>query len=149
MLDSAKNREQRSVPFPAFLAEPLRLQTTGRLRSDHIFTGPKSAALRVNNFGPRYFAPAVQRSQAAGPLFPTVTPHDLRRHTAASLAISVGANVKSVQTMLGHKSAAITLDVYADLFPDDLDAVAIALDHARTSQSVPKMCPQDQEGPVS
>ena len=30
--------------------------------------------------------------------------------------------------MLGHASAAMTLDVYADLFDDDLDAVAVALD---------------------
>jgi integrase len=29
-----------------------------------------------------------------------------------------------VQRMLGHKSAAMTLDVYADLFDDDLDSVA-------------------------
>jgi integrase len=53
------------------------------------------------------------------------------RHTAASLAISAGANVKTVQRMLGHSSAAMTLDTYADLFDDDLDAVAIALDMAR------------------
>jgi hypothetical protein len=45
-----------------------------------------------------------------------VTPHDLR-HTAASLAISAGANPKAVQTMLGHASAVLTLDTYADLFP--------------------------------
>jgi hypothetical protein len=32
--------------------------------------------------------------------------------------------------MLGHKSAAMTLDVYADLFEDDLDAVAIAMNEA-------------------
>jgi integrase len=55
-----------------------------------------------------------------------VTIHDLR-HTAASLAVSAGANVKAVQRMLGHASAAMTLDVYADLFDDDLDAVAEAL----------------------
>jgi hypothetical protein len=30
--------------------------------------------------------------------------------------------------MLGHASAAMTLDVYAGLFPDDLDAVADRLD---------------------
>jgi len=29
--------------------------------------------------------------------------------------------------MLGHASAAMTLDPYADLFDEDLDAVAIAL----------------------
>lgn len=61
------------------------------------------------------------------PPFPRVTAHDLR-HTAASLAISAGANVKAVQKMLGHKSAAMTLDVYADLFDDDLNAVAAKLD---------------------
>ena len=50
------------------------------------------------------------------------------RHTAASLAISAGANPKVVQRMLGHSSAAMTLDVYADLFDTDLDAVAERLD---------------------
>jgi integrase len=48
--------------------------------------------------------------------------------SAASLAISSGANVKAVQQMLGHKSAAMTLDTYSGLFADDLDAVAAALD---------------------
>jgi integrase len=57
------------------------------------------------------------------------TPHDLR-HTAASLAISAGANVKAVQRMLGHAKASMTLDVYADLFDDDLDSVADCLDAA-------------------
>ena len=33
--------------------------------------------------------------------------------------------------MLGHASAAITLDVYADLFDDDLEAVADRLDALR------------------
>lgn len=60
---------------------------------------------------------------------PRLTPHDLR-HTAASLAVQAGANVKAVQRMLGHKSAAMTLDVYADLFDDELDAVAKAMDAA-------------------
>jgi integrase len=58
---------------------------------------------------------------------PGLTIHDLR-HTAASLAISAGANVKAVQRMLGHASAAMTLDTYAGLFPDDLDDVADRLD---------------------
>jgi integrase len=33
--------------------------------------------------------------------------------------------------LLGHASAAMTLDVYADLFDDDLDAVSVALHEAR------------------
>lgn len=32
--------------------------------------------------------------------------------------------------MLGHTSAAMTLDVYSDLFDDDLNAVSDALDRA-------------------
>jgi integrase len=70
-----------------------------------------------------WLASAVRRCQAADESFPRVTAHDLR-HTAASLAISAGANVKVVQRMLGHTSAAMTLDIYASLFDSDLDAVA-------------------------
>ena len=61
---------------------------------------------------------------------PRLTPHDLR-HTAASLAGQAGANVKAVQRMLGHARAAMTLDTYADLFDDDLEAVADQLDALR------------------
>ncbi|MGO9352622.1 MAG: hypothetical protein ACLP3C_18045 [Mycobacterium sp.] len=46
------------------------------------------------------------------------------RHTAASLAISAGANPKVFQRMLGHASAAMTLDVNAGLFDSDLSSVA-------------------------
>jgi hypothetical protein len=42
--------------------------------------------------------------------------------------ISAGAQVKAVQRALGHASAAITLDVYAGLFDDDLEALADAVD---------------------
>lgn len=72
----------------------------------------------------------MKRVRAEDPTFPRVTPHDLR-HTAASLAISGGANVKAVQRMLGHASAAMTLDTYADLFEEDMDAIANALSQAR------------------
>lgn len=56
--------------------------------------------------------------------------HDLR-HTAASLAVQSGAHVKAVQRMLGHRSAAMTLDVYSALWDSDLDAVAGAVEAAR------------------
>lgn len=41
--------------------------------------------------------------------------------------------------MLGHKSAAMTLDVYRELFDDDLDAVGVALGAAGSSAVVGKM----------
>ena len=62
-----------------------------------------------------------------------MTCHDLR-HTAASIAVSSGANVKALQRMLGHKSAAMTLDTYADLFDSDLDMVAV-----RISERMPEV----------
>lgn len=74
-----------------------------------------------------WFDAAVARIRAKDEHFPRVTPHDLR-HTAASLAVSAGANVKVVQNMLGHKSAAETLDVYSDLFDTDLDKLADQLE---------------------
>jgi hypothetical protein len=46
--------------------------------------------------------------------------------------------VKAVQRMLGHASAAVTLDVYSDLFDDDLDAVAAARNEAALRSSVGK-----------
>ena len=42
--------------------------------------------------------------------------------------MSSGANVKALQRMLGHKSAAMTLDVYADLFDEDLLGVSTRVD---------------------
>jgi len=62
-------------------------------------------------------------------------PHEMR-HTEASLAISAGANVKAVQRMLGHASAAVTLDVYSDLFDSDLDPVSAALDVALAAAAI-------------
>ena len=53
------------------------------------------------------------------------------------MAVSAGANVKVIQRQLGHRSASMTLDVYSDLFDDDMDAVALR----RSIKSVPKMCP--------
>ena len=44
--------------------------------------------------------------------------------------------------MLGHASAAMTPDVYADLFDDDVDAVSAALDQARSTAIVSKSRPR-------
>ena len=132
-----KNHERRSVPFPAFLSEALITRTQGKSIDDLVFASPKGDVLRNGNFRRRRFNSAVEKLGARHPGLPRITPHSLR-HTAASLAISAGATVLSVQRMLGHASAAMTLDVYSDLFDDDLDAVAGALDHRARQTSVGK-----------
>lgn len=132
-----KTHERRTVRYPAFLAEDIARACEGKGR-DGILFGEGQWHMRLPNSRDGWFAAAVKRVMSEDPSFPRVTPHDLR-HTAASLAVQSGANVKAVQRMLGHKSAAMTLDVYADLFDDDLEAVAEALDRARTNAGVVRL----------
>lgn len=128
-----KAHKQRTVPLPGFLLPYLARQCEGKNRDDLLWSGDDSGHLRRPHPISGWFAKAVAESGV-----PRTTPHDLR-HTAASLAVSAGANVKAVQKMLGHASAAMTLDIYADLFDDDLEAVATALHDARSRESVGKM----------
>lgn len=130
IVGTPKDHEKRSVPFPRFLAEDLRKAVAGKNDEELVF-GDGTDHMRTPSSKDGWFVAAVKRARQVDPSFKKVTPHDLR-HTAASLAISSGANVKAVQHMLGHASAAMTLDTYSDLFEDDLDAVAEALDRART-----------------
>lgn len=124
-----KNDEPRAVKFPQFLVPALSARLAGKQPDQLVFTSWLGAPLRNNNFRRRVFNVALTKVREDNPTFPVVTPHDLR-HTAASLAVSAGANVKAVQRMLGHASAAMTLDVYADLFDEDLNVVSDALDRA-------------------
>jgi integrase len=64
-----------------------------------------------------------------------LVPHGLR-HSTASLAISAGANVKVVQRLLGHATAAMTLDRYGHLLSEDLAGVAYALGKTIESTAV-------------
>lgn len=126
-LGPVKNHEKRSVPLPRSFADELGTLAHGRKTDALLFTAPEGGPLRYANFRSRVFDPAVK---AAGLEGLGITPHKLR-HTAASLAIAAGADVKVVQLMLGHKDAAMTLNIYGHLFPDRLDEVADALDVGR------------------
>ncbi|MCS3492402.1 integrase [Arthrobacter sp. JUb119] len=128
-----KSHEQRSVPFPEFMAPAIGELCKNKHREDLVFPNSDGTYLRHIDMRERksWFGSAVIDSGV-----PRVTPHDLR-HTAASFAVSAGANVKAVQRMLGHSSAAMTLDVYAELFDDDLDGVAVALNEAVSRMNVP------------
>ncbi|MEV4775987.1 site-specific integrase [Microbacterium sp. LTA6] len=141
---SPKTNETRSVPFPEFLTTPLRVACTGKSPDDLVF-GKRDAHHRLPQSQDGWFAAAVKRARKVDHTFPKISPHDLR-HTAASLAISAGANVKAVQRMLGHASASMTLDTYADLFDDDLDRVSVALDQARSDSVVAKALPRGEFG---
>lgn len=122
IFDTTKTGEERTVPLPRFLAEQITASFAGKGPDDLVFQGTRGGVLRNGNFNRRTFGPAAI---AIGE--PALTPHGLR-HTAASLAIAAGGNVKVVQQMLGHATASMTLDLYGHLFPDQLDDVADRLD---------------------
>lgn len=132
VVSSPKSGTGRSVAFPKQLVVLLARQCEGRGRGDYLFgDGGVEPLSRPSHEG--WLHGAVARCQEADRSFPWVTPHDLR-HTAASLAIQAGASAKAVQRMLGHASAAMTLDVYSGLFESDVDEVAAAM--GRTLGSV-------------
>lgn len=120
-----KSYEVRDVAIPSKLIPLLENAISGKTPDERIFTDPDGHVLRHRSIGKGARGWWIHALNDAG-LEPMV-PHDLR-HTAASIAISSGANVKAVQRMLGHKSAAVTLNVYADLFDSDLDIAADNLD---------------------
>ncbi len=136
VVGAPKNWERRIVPFPEFLEAPLRELCDGKGPDDLVFTDPDGNHLRraKTSVGTTsWFSAALERSGIE-----RLTPHDLR-HTAASLAISSGANVKAVQRMLGHKSAAMTLDTYADMFEDDLADVAARMNQGGLDADVTRL----------
>lgn len=128
VIGEPKTHQHREVGVPRFLVEEIaeHLAAIGRRGDDLIFTAPEGGVLRLNNVRRRGFDRGTAAVGLTG-----FTPHALR-HTAASLAVASGADVKAVQRMLGHASAAMTLDVYAGLFEDGLDAVADAMDATAT-----------------
>ena len=118
-LSTPKSGQERSVGFPAFLRPLLAeavLSADGALFPD--------MQLPRRDFG--WFR---EMKKAAG-LPDALTFHDLR-HSAVSFAVQAGASIKLLQEMVGHASAATTLDVYADLIAEDVGAVAARIDGAR------------------
>ncbi|NKS54750.1 tyrosine-type recombinase/integrase [Rhodococcus hoagii] len=155
VVGSLKGHKHRSVPLPRFVVDELAKHCVGKGPDDLLWPAQDGGHLGPPGSEDSWLSGAVARCQTAAnearlregkhpttPIFPRVTAHDLR-HTAASLAISSGANVKAVQRMLGHASAAMTLDIYADLFDDDLEEVA-----RRMEESVGKMWAETGKQPA-
>lgn len=127
IVGTPKTHELRTVVYPDVLDAEIRELTKGRAQDDLLFPDPSTAdgymhqppSPKAN--GISWFARACERAGLE-----RMRIHDLR-HTAASLMVQAGANVKAVQRQLGHASAAMTLDTYADLFDDDLNVLGEAM----------------------
>jgi len=123
IVGTLKLNENRTVVLPEFVIDALAETDRGKGRDDLLWPTPSGRYMGPPASKGSWLSGAVARCQKSDPTFPRITANGLR-HTAASLAISAGANPKVVQRMLGHASAAMTLDVYADLFDSDLTSVA-------------------------
>ncbi|MEU7145563.1 tyrosine-type recombinase/integrase [Nocardia sp. NPDC046473] len=102
-----KNHPTPTVPVPRILVKELAKLLEGRVLDELVFPSHKGGYLTSTEF--RW----VFDQAAATVGLKGVVPHALR-YTAASLAISAGANIKVVQRMLGHKTATLTLDLYGN-----------------------------------
>lgn len=116
LIRQSKSGRPREAPIPTPVLEMLDLTTSGPL-----FRTATGARVSGDNWRARVFHPA---RETLG--WPELRIHDLR-HTAASLMIASGADVKAVQAALGHASATMTLDRYGHLWDKRLDEVGDAM----------------------
>ncbi|MDQ3955042.1 MAG: site-specific integrase [Actinomycetota bacterium] len=121
---STKSHAVRTVPIPPSIAAALtrHLKTVDNSPDSLLFRGPKGGPIRYRYAYMSLWRPALERLG-----LPAVGLHTLR-HSAAARLISAGATPKAVQTLLGHRSAAFTLNVYGHVFETDLDALGELLD---------------------
>jgi integrase len=141
-LSPVKDHQARTVPIPRVVSEELVKYGADHNADELVFPSANRTPLRNRNFRRDVFDDAVED------LGLDITPHNLR-DTAASLAIQAGASVVAVARLLGHESAATTLNHYAGLFPTDLDDVADRLDTA-ARQTIEKQAtpPDTREAPT-
>lgn len=139
VVSDTKTYEARSIMYPEALDAMMRRRCEGRADDGLLFESPHRPGEYLSladcpTSSDGWFSVALRR---AGVDRGHMTVHDLR-HTAASLMVSAGANVKAVQRQLGHRSAAMTLDTYADLFDDDLDDLSVAMSELLAREHVGK-----------
>lgn len=115
---STKSGKPRTIEPPPIAFEYLRAERIKQLENQLkagpvwnnpdglVFTDESGTHYAIHTFYKRFKAIAASIGR------PDARPHDLR-HTAATVAIASGADIKSVQDMLGHATASFTLNVYA------------------------------------
>lgn len=126
VIGTPKTHEARTVAVPTFVMGMVRPLLKGKGKTDLVWTAQRGGPMPNPSHGDWFYG-ALERTMAKHKNFPRVTPHGLR-HVAAGLMITAGASPLVVQRQLGHASAAMTLDTYADLWDGELDEVADALD---------------------
>lgn len=130
VLGTPKSGTARDVPLFGPVSDALHPICEGRDAAELLFRGEHGGYVQPVSIGRNHASWYTRAFELSG--VPPIRAHDLR-HTAASIAVHSGANVKAIQRMLGHSSAAMTLDRYADLFSEDLDLLISEVDTAVSS----------------
>lgn len=107
VVGDTKGHRARSVPVPAVVLEQLRPRLDSADGTEPLFPTTKGLHWSNTNFRARCgWTSSVQRAGLLG-----LRIHDLR-HTAATLLLGSGADLKSVSRILGHASTVMTADLY-------------------------------------
>ncbi len=114
-VDTVKTGWARTVPLTPRPAAIVERWAANRDPGDWLFGSTTGTALSEGNWKRMVQWPAAKRAIGR----PTLRVHDLR-HTAASIWLAEGADVKVVQRILGHMSATMTLDLYGHLIDANL-----------------------------
>jgi integrase len=114
-VDTLKNNRARTVPLVLDLVPIVDRWAGGKAPGAWLFEAPEGGALRESNWK-RSVGWSAATSAAGVPGFRV---HDLR-HTAASVWLGAGADPKVVQRVLGHATAAMTMDLYGHLVDANL-----------------------------
>jgi integrase len=134
VVGTLKTNKNRAVVLPPFVKDALAQTAEGKDRDELLWPSRTGGYLGPPSSSDSWLAGAVRRCQKQDKAFPRVTAHDLR-HTAASLAISAGANPKVVQRMLGQRGDDAGR-IRRSFQESDLDEVAV---------TVAKMWPHEPE----
>ena len=130
--ETKTNQGMRTIILPHSVTEILRRRKADAI-SQWIFPDPVKPEDPVDpNAAYRHMKTLLQR---AG--LPSIRFHDLR-HTFATLALENGMDVKTLSAMLGHVSAATTLDIYTHI-TDDMRLTAAA----NIDRGIGKAAPQE------
>jgi integrase len=105
---------------PTFLIETLKQHFAQQMEQqekvecweglDLVFPNLRGGYLHPNHMGEAF------RNLLKGAGLPPMHFHDLR-HSAATILLAQGVNIKVIQELLGHSDIAITLRVYGHLLP--------------------------------